>query len=56
MLFWGAGIKSGVHDEPVDTVDIAPTLASLIGLAVPSGDMDGRCLVSVLEAPSCQHR
>jgi arylsulfatase A-like enzyme len=28
----------------VETVDIAPTLAALIGLAVPDGAFDGRCL------------
>lgn len=56
MLFWGAGIKSGVHVEPVDTVDIAPTLASLIGLDVDSEDMDGQCLASVLEGTPCPKR
>jgi hypothetical protein len=29
---------------PVETVDIAPTLAALLGLKVPAGEFDGRCL------------
>jgi hypothetical protein len=28
----------------VETVDIAPTLAAQLGLAVPAGAFDGRCL------------
>ena len=28
----------------VETVDIMPTLASLIKLDVPAGEIDGRCL------------
>ena len=30
--------------SPVETVDIAPTLAALIGLRVPEAEFDGRCL------------
>ena len=29
---------------PVETVDILPTLAALIGLRVPPGEIDGRCI------------
>jgi arylsulfatase A-like enzyme len=29
---------------PVETVDIVPTLAALIGLSLPAGEIDGRCL------------
>ena len=29
---------------PVETVDILPTLAPLVGLAVPAAEIDGRCL------------
>ena len=28
----------------VETADILPTLAALIGLNVPAGEIDGRCL------------
>jgi len=30
--------------QPVETVDIAPTLAAMIGLKVAEGQFDGRCL------------
>ena len=54
ILFWGAGIESGVHDDPVDTVNIAPTLASLIGLAIPPEEIDGHCLASVVKNVMCR--
>ena len=43
-LFWRKGLAGFEQPAPVDTVDIAPTLAALIGLAVPEGAFDGRCL------------
>ena len=44
MLFWYPGAVA--HEEPlsVETVDILPTLAALIGLEVPPAEIDGRCL------------
>ena len=44
MLFWRRGMAGFEQPSAVETVDIAPTLAALIGLAVPRGDFDGRCL------------
>ncbi len=44
ILFWRKGIKRFEQPLSVMTVDIAPTLAALIGLPVPTGEMDGRCL------------
>ncbi|WP_295527537.1 alkaline phosphatase family protein [Novosphingobium sp. Chol11] len=44
MLFWRAGMAGFEQPSPVETVDIAPTLAAWIGLAVPGGTFDGRCL------------
>jgi predicted AlkP superfamily pyrophosphatase or phosphodiesterase len=44
ILFWRKG--EGGFEEPfgVETVDILPTLAGTIGLAVPKAEIDGRCL------------
>ena len=44
MLFTYPGAVA--HEEPlsVETVDILPTLAGLIGLPVPPVEIDGRCL------------
>lgn len=44
MLFWRKGMAGFEQPNPVETVDIAPTFASLIGLAEPLGTWDGRCL------------
>lgn len=44
ILFWRKGMRGFEQPHPVETVDIAPTLAALIGLGVPDGTFDGRCL------------
>lgn len=44
MLFWRKGMAGFEQPSPVETVDIAPTLAALVGLPVPRGTFDGRCL------------
>jgi len=44
ILFWRKGMTGFEQPSPVETVDIAPTLAALIGLPVPAGSFDGRCL------------
>lgn len=43
LVFMGPGIPSGRHDQRVQTIDIAPTLARLLGIPAP-GDLDGRAL------------
>ena len=44
MLFWRKGITGFEQPLGVETVDIAPTLAALIGLKLAPGAVDGRCL------------
>jgi len=44
LLFWRKGINGFEQPAPVDTVDIAPTLAAMLGLKLPAGTFDGRCL------------
>ena len=44
MLFWRKGMTGFEQPNPVETVDIAPTLAAAIGLKVDDGAFDGRCL------------
>jgi arylsulfatase A-like enzyme len=43
LFFLGRGVSPGRSDEPAYTVDVAPTLALLAGVAAP-GDLDGRPL------------
>lgn len=44
ILFWQKGMARFEQPLPVETVDIAPTLAAIIGLDLPEGTFDGRCL------------
>ena len=49
LIFWGAGIEGGRVPGPARTVDIAPTLAGRLGIALPAGldgldGLDGRPL------------
>ncbi|HKT85716.1 MAG TPA: alkaline phosphatase family protein [Novosphingobium sp.] len=54
MLFWRKGMVHMEQPQPVETVDIAPTLAAQIGLAEPAGTWDGRCLdIEAGEGDSC---
>lgn len=44
ILFWRPRAVPEERSEAIATVDIMPTLASMIGLAVPPGEIDGKCL------------
>jgi arylsulfatase A-like enzyme len=44
ILFWWKGIAPENRADSAKTVDIMPTLASLIGLPVPAAEIDGHCL------------
>jgi predicted AlkP superfamily pyrophosphatase or phosphodiesterase len=42
-LFWRKGMTGFEQPNSIDTVDIAPTLAAMVGLTVPAGEFDGKC-------------
>ena len=44
ILFWRRGMAGFEQPLSVETVDIMPTLAGLIGLPLAPGSVDGRCL------------
>lgn len=44
ILFWRKGMTAFEQPQPVETVDILPTLGGLVGLDVPPDSVDGRCL------------
>jgi predicted AlkP superfamily pyrophosphatase or phosphodiesterase len=48
MLFWWRGVTPEQRPEAVETVDIAPTLAAITGVATPA--IDGKCLPQVAGA------
>lgn len=55
ILFWRRGLPGFEQPAPVETVDIAPTLAAILGLSVPEGAFDGRCLdIDGGEANTCE--
>ncbi|MDQ3074783.1 MAG: alkaline phosphatase family protein [Pseudomonadota bacterium] len=55
ILFWRPGARSNDRPEPVETVDIMPTLAALLNLPIDGSKIDGRCLASAAVA-SCPAR
>jgi predicted AlkP superfamily pyrophosphatase or phosphodiesterase len=44
IVFWRPGFRGATVQLPADTVDIMPTLASLIELPLAAGSVDGHCL------------
>jgi len=44
ILFWRKGAVPAAPEQPIETVDIMPTLAAMIGLPVAKGSIDGKCL------------
>ena len=48
LIFFGPGIRAGVHYEPVIINDVAPTLAAILGVETPSG-ASGKILAEIFE-------
>lgn len=55
MLFWRKGLAGFEQPNAVMTVDILPTLASLIGVPLDADKIDGRCL-DLLSGPESSCR
>jgi predicted AlkP superfamily pyrophosphatase or phosphodiesterase len=49
VLFWGAGVRAGAYANEVRVVDMAPTLAAILGIA-PSEPLDGVVLKQAVRA------
>jgi len=54
ILFWRKGMRPASRQDHISTVNILPTIAAQIGLALPAG-LDGRCLNGV-EGVACPVR
>ncbi|RZJ94652.1 MAG: alkaline phosphatase family protein [Brevundimonas sp.] len=53
ILFWRPGAQGQERFWQIRTVDIAPTLANLIGAPVPAA-VDGRCIdLGLFQSPAC---
>jgi predicted AlkP superfamily pyrophosphatase or phosphodiesterase len=48
FVAWGRGIKSGVKLGLIDNIDVAPTIAALLGQKIPG--VDGKVLQEMLKA------
>jgi predicted AlkP superfamily pyrophosphatase or phosphodiesterase len=48
LIFYGPGIRAGVHYQAVTVNDVAPTLAAILQVETPSGS-SGRILAEILE-------
>ena len=48
LIFWGTGFRGGIYGARANTVDIAPTLARLLGLS-PLSVVDGRVLTEAID-------
>jgi len=44
ILFWRPGMPASTSGAPVDTTNIMPTIAAMIGLPVDASAIDGKCL------------
>ena len=47
LIVWGQGIKAGTKLAAVDNVDVAPTIAALLGIELPN--VEGRMLREILQ-------
>jgi predicted AlkP superfamily pyrophosphatase or phosphodiesterase len=55
ILFWRRGMAPFEQSASVETVDILPTLAPILGISIPAGTIDGRCL-DLAEGPATSCR
>jgi arylsulfatase A-like enzyme len=51
LIFYGSAFKAGTYAEFVRTVDIAPTLAVVLGVS-PSERLDGHILTQAFRTPT----
>jgi arylsulfatase A-like enzyme len=47
ILFWRPAMAAADRSEPVETVDIMPTLAAMLGIRIDSAAIDGKCLTGI---------
>jgi predicted AlkP superfamily pyrophosphatase or phosphodiesterase len=47
ILFWRKGMPRAEREQPVETVDIMPTLAAMLELSLGNRTIDGKCLLGV---------
>jgi predicted AlkP superfamily pyrophosphatase or phosphodiesterase len=50
FIAWGKGIRPGVHLDRFPNVDVAPTIAALLGIEMKN--ISGQPLLQILKVPS----
>jgi len=55
ILFWRKGMNPSDREQPIETVDIMPTLAGMIGLPLKTDSIDGKCLLGI-QSVTCPPR
>lgn len=44
VIFWRPGMLNQQRDDPIETIDIMPTLAAMLGLGIDAKSIDGKCI------------
>ena len=47
ILFWRPGMAAADRSDAIETVDIMPTLAAMLGLSIDPTGIDGKCLAGI---------
>ena len=47
IVFWRRNMAPSLRDDPIETVDLMPTVAAMIGVPLAPGSVDGHCLGGV---------
>jgi predicted AlkP superfamily pyrophosphatase or phosphodiesterase len=55
IVFWRRGMARSDRDQPIETADIMPTLAAMLGMPLGNRTIDGKCLMGI-EGVSCPAR
>jgi hypothetical protein len=55
ILFWRPNMRAAAPDQAIETADIMPTLAAMIGVPLTPGAVDGHCLAGI-EGVACPPR
>jgi len=47
IIFWREHMPASARNEPIETIDIMPTIAAILGVPIAPGSVDGKCLNQV---------
>jgi len=47
IVFWRAHMPSSARNDPIETIDMMPTIGAILGVPIAPGSVDGKCLNDV---------